>query len=159
MSTEHQSDLRQYAWNYFSLHADQRMKTFNFYIVLSGAIVAGIIAALKENDSPAIAALLAFILAFLSFVFWKMEQRVRYLVKHGENALKHLEGEIGAEALQLLNYEEKLTKGLPRIRKTWSPVRAHFTYSTCLNAVFWVIAYGSAFVGCILLLISFLAHS
>ena len=149
--------LRQYAWNYFSLHADQRLKTFNFYAVLSTAIVAGILAIAKEAKNPAVAAPLAFLLAFLSFVFWKLDKRNRQLIKHGENALKHLEGEIGPTGesasphiLQLFRYEEEATKFLPRLAKTW-PTRAHFSYSTCFNAVFLLFGLGGMVLGGVLL--------
>jgi len=30
---------RDYAWGYFVVHADQRMKLFNFFLVLSGLIL------------------------------------------------------------------------------------------------------------------------
>ncbi len=98
MDAEQLSQLRQYAWSYFSVHADQRLKTFNFYAVLSTAMVAGILAIAKEAKNPAVAAPLAFLLAFLSFIFWKLDQRNRQLVKHGENALKHLEEQISPSA-------------------------------------------------------------
>jgi len=34
--------FRKYAWDYFEYHADQRMKTFNFFIVMAGLLAGGI---------------------------------------------------------------------------------------------------------------------
>jgi hypothetical protein len=146
MNTQSLTELRQYAWNYFSLHADQRMKTFNFYIVLCGALVAGMIA----TRHSAIGAMLAYLIGFVSFIFWKMDQRIRQLVKHGENALKHLEDQVEADALRIFQHEEKITEALPQLWKRW-PLAAHFTYSMCFDSVFFVFGFGSVIVGCILL--------
>jgi hypothetical protein len=159
MDTEQLSQLRRYAWGYFSVHADQLLKTFNFYAVLSTAIVAGILAIAKDATNPAVAAPLAFLLSFLSFIFWKLDQRNRQLIKHGENALKHLEREIepstdpsAPHILQIFRYEENATNALSRFPKTWWLTRAHFSYSTCFNSVFFVFGFGGAIVGCVLLL-------
>ena len=39
MTPEELRDARSYAWDYFALHADQRMKLFNFFLVLAGLIL------------------------------------------------------------------------------------------------------------------------
>lgn len=157
MEPDQLSQFRQYAWNYFSVHADQRLKTFNFYAVLSSAIVAGTLAIAKDAKNPAIAAPLAFLLAFLSFIFWKLDQRNRQLIKQGENALKYLEatsgpvGEAGApHVVQLFTHEEHMTRGLVRFPRAL-PTRAHFSYSTCFNAVFFVFGFGGLLVAAVLL--------
>src|SRR5689334_9313771 len=33
--------FREYAWDYFALHADHRLRAFHFYILLSTALVGG----------------------------------------------------------------------------------------------------------------------
>jgi hypothetical protein len=168
MDAEHLIQLRQYAWNYFSVHADQRLKTFNFYLVLCTAIVAGILVTAKDATNSIGAASLALLISPLSFIFWKLDQRNHHLVTIGETALKYLEGEIGLadpsspDILQPFRYEEKTTNALPHLRftrhrcaepstNTWSPCRAHFSYSNCFNAVFFAFGFGGAILCSILL--------
>ena len=39
MTTDELKEARSYAWHYFALHADQRMKLFNLFLILSGLIL------------------------------------------------------------------------------------------------------------------------
>jgi hypothetical protein len=43
------TERAKYAWSWFQYHADQRMKAFNFYVVLVGIIAVGYSTALKEG--------------------------------------------------------------------------------------------------------------
>lgn len=36
MDTQKETMFRTYAWSYFAYHADQRMKTFNFFLIVAG---------------------------------------------------------------------------------------------------------------------------
>src|SRR4051794_24291643 len=91
MDPESMKDMRDYAWNYFSLHADQRIKTFNFYLVLVTFAVGGIITVLKDLGNPWAVFMIGALLAFVSFIFWKLDGRNKELVRHGEEALKFVE--------------------------------------------------------------------
>jgi hypothetical protein len=83
---------RDHAWRYFEIHAGQRMSMFNFFTVLAGITLAGIGATLQGTPSfSAIGVVLGLLLALLSFVFWKLDQRVAFLVKHAELAHEHAE--------------------------------------------------------------------
>jgi hypothetical protein len=82
--------LRGHAWAYFDRHSEQRLKTFNFYLVLCAAIIAGVV---SEKSSEFRTALLI-LLSILSFIFWKLDVRNRDLTKHSEEALKLLEDEL-----------------------------------------------------------------
>jgi len=79
------SDQRQYVWNYFKLHASQRLITFNFYIVISTAIAAGYIVALGVNSIPVLVILLSFTISLLSFIFWKLDVRNKLLIKNADD--------------------------------------------------------------------------
>jgi len=74
-----------HAWRYFALHAQQRISVFNYFIAFSGIMAAGVGATIKTM--PSIAAVIAFILAALSFVFYKLDARASELVKISEKAL------------------------------------------------------------------------
>lgn len=88
MDNELQKELREYAWNYFSLHAEQRLKTFHFFVILSTVITGAVLTIIKDFKNVEYAAPLAFLLPIFSFVFWKLDLRNKELIKHGENALK-----------------------------------------------------------------------
>lgn len=83
--------LRNYAWNYFALHAEQRMKTFNFYLILSTALISGFILGLTRIKNYQILAPIGVLLSLVSILFWKLDKRNRQLVRNGENAIKFLD--------------------------------------------------------------------
>ncbi len=143
------ADMLDYAWKYFALHADQRIKTFNSFLVLCTLVTGGLIAVLKDADDPSFATPLALLLPFLSFVFWKLDQRSRQLVHHAEAALKRLESTCfdvsddpdGPNVLKVFSREESVTATL-KARRNWNPFTKFFSYSTCFRAVF--LAFGIA---------------
>jgi hypothetical protein len=150
--------IRDYTWKYFALHADQRIKTFNFYILLTTFAVGGMLTILKDATDSTRTWLLspiAFLLAFLSYIFWKLDERNRRLVRHGGAALKLLEdldatlppneGNV-PHLLRILTSEEHSTKQLPRHPQA-DLIEAHMTYSQCFNAVFLVIGASSVVAG------------
>lgn len=76
-----------HAWRYFELHASQRMTVFNFFTVLAGFITAGIGVTFQGSQPFAAAGVaLGMLLASLAFIFWKLDQRAAFFVKHAEAA-------------------------------------------------------------------------
>jgi hypothetical protein len=91
MTAEEVKDARTYAWSYFALHADQRMKLFNFFLLLSGLILGAFPPV--RNMAPT-SKLVGFFPAFLvlaAFIFWRLDERTRFLIKNAEAALKLLD--------------------------------------------------------------------
>jgi len=81
-----------HAWSYFQLHANQRITVFNYFVILSGVLAAGLAATIQ--GPPRLASLgvgLGLLLALLSYVFWKFDQRTAFLIKHSEDILRVLE--------------------------------------------------------------------
>ena len=106
-----------HAWSYFALHANQRITVFNYFVVFSGVLCTGIAAAVQA--SPKVAAVgvaLGLLLAVLSFVFWKLDQRTAFLIKHAEDILKQLEPSTG----QLIGAEEQKTAAAKRNLRMWT---------------------------------------
>jgi hypothetical protein len=135
MTPETRKIFRDYAWAYFTLHAGQRLQSFNFFLVAAGLLTAGITGLLKEGGpAHGIAALLGGALSILSVVFWKLEQRTKYLVKNAEAALKHLDSqeddladEKGApHVLKLFDHDDHVVK-----ERLW-----HLSYTNCLGLVY-----------------------
>lgn len=87
-----ESEVRNHLWSYFSLHAQQRMSAFQFFITLETALVGAVLLIIQSKDlqSPwyAIAGIMV---SILSFVFWKIDQRTRDLIKNSEIGLRELE--------------------------------------------------------------------
>ncbi len=137
--------LRKQALDYFSTHASQRMSIFNFYIALS-SVTATTYAASWKTDSNLQSArgLLAFLLCLFAFVFWKLDQRNRALIKNAERALKYFENsdaeEIGAKVFSQEEIETDLSRsaliGWRRL-EIWNWV---LSYSHCFNFVYAVFA-------------------
>jgi len=77
---------REHAWNWFALHATQRMQAFNFFVVATAFLIAAYASLLDKE--PAAAAVLATIGAWLAFWFNRLDARSRQLVEAGEDALR-----------------------------------------------------------------------
>ena len=125
-----------HAWRYFELHATQRMSVFNFFLVLSGLIAAGFAASIE--GSPRLAPLgvaLGLLLALVSFVFWKLDQRVSFLIKCSEKALAEIELALPDECVRLFRLEPKHTESVVHSGHWWT---RHWTYGTSFRFVFLV---------------------
>lgn len=83
------SDLsHEHAWNYFELHSNQRMTLFNFFSAFSGVVIAAIAATFQAEAKFALIGIaLGLLLVLVSFISWKLDQRMSMLVKHAERLL------------------------------------------------------------------------
>jgi hypothetical protein len=100
-----------YAWNYFSLHAGQRMQSVNFFLLAASFLVGAYVAALGGNR-PGLGAGISIVGAITSFVFYRIERRVRELLKAAEAALSPIEARLASEtanpSLRILERAEKM---------------------------------------------------
>ena len=81
-----------HAWAYFTLHANQRITVFNYFVVFSGILCTGLAATLQApTRSSFVGIALGLILVMLSFLFWKLDQRTSFLIKHAEDVIKNHE--------------------------------------------------------------------
>lgn len=145
LSPEERREFREYAWKYFEIHANHRLQVFNFYLVLASLIIGALITfPSKDGDLNYYIALPA-ILAFLSFVFWKFEERTRMLVKNGEEALRHLDRELvdpSTSPLALFERDDQKTSELPK----WPLVVGHFSYSRVFRWVYAFFGFGAGII-------------
>jgi hypothetical protein len=74
---------------------------------------------------------LGILLILFSFVFWKLDERVKLLIKNAEAALRFFEEQDGKEiaVTHVFRNEEVLTADA-------KAARLHMSYSTCFNIVF-----------------------
>ena len=90
MTPDEWKEAHTYAWGYFALHADQRMRLFNFFLILSSLILGAFSAVKGMAVGSKSIALLPLLLVLTAFIFWRLDERTRRLVKNGENALRFL---------------------------------------------------------------------
>jgi hypothetical protein len=83
-----------HAWNWFALHAAQRMQTFNFFLVATAFLVAGYASLLEKHRGAA--AGIALLGAWIAFWFSRLDMRNRQFVKAAERALVALESQLFA---------------------------------------------------------------
>lgn len=152
MEPDLRKELRQHAWAYFDRHAEQRLKTFNFYILLCTALVAGIVALSREPNGFETAWVFGFLGASVSFVFWKLDVRNRELVKHSEEALKRLENELdlpneddgSPNRCKLFLHEA--AESSRRLDAGESLLAKRFSYTNCFNWLFCLFGFGGLLV-------------
>src|SRR5262245_5265727 len=67
------------------------MKLLNFFLILSGLIIGAFPAVRNLAPKAKAVALLPWLLVLTAFIFWRLEERTRRLVKNGEHALRILD--------------------------------------------------------------------
>jgi hypothetical protein len=81
--------IRDYAWSWFSYHAEQRTSMFNYSLAAAGLLAAGYGAVFDKSIVVAAAISIVGFAVMLCFVF--LDVRNRRLVEHGETALMYVE--------------------------------------------------------------------
>ena len=127
-------DLRDYAWDYFSLHAEQRLKTFHFFILISAFIFTSCAAITRFIESSMLLALPMFAISILAFVFWELDKRNKQLVRVGEESLKEIESKLIEKGLSVelcpFTNEENKTRNIRNNKFL------NLSYSNCFGLVF-----------------------
>jgi hypothetical protein len=111
---------------------------FNFFTVLAGITLAGIGATLQGAPTfSAIGAVLGMLLALLSFVFWKLDQRVAFLVKHAEQAHEQAEAKLLPPEMRLFCEEPGAHISACQAKPAH---RRHWTFGNSLRVTFGAMA-------------------
>ena len=142
-----QDVFRESAWRHFGIHAEQRLKMFQFYITISTALLGGGVLLIRTGQNAIALMLLSFLASFFSFVFWRLEVRTRILIKIAEDAIKYLEGSCDVpdvdgqpSPLKLFTRDDFRTQSSKR-----RSVLSYFSYHKCFELVFAVIGVLGAF--------------
>lgn len=119
----------EHAWKYFELHAQQRMTVFNFFLAIAGLVAAGVGVALQQGGKfSQLVSLLGCFLILVSFIFWKLDQRVSTMIKQAESALCHLENVGLSTEASIFSKELLVVKG--------KGISAVWTYGRCFRLSF-----------------------
>ncbi|GGJ93581.1 hypothetical protein [Pseudomonas matsuisoli] len=89
-------DDRGFVWAHFKLNAEQRLRGFNFFVVLAIFADGGVLAALERGFSPGLLILLGAFTVLLALVFWLVDARSRQLLQLTIKALREIEAEFPA---------------------------------------------------------------
>lgn len=120
-------EIREQAWKYFELHANQRMTLFNFYITISTALVAGIGVLLNFDKIPTILIItLGILMIVFSLVFWILDNRTRYFIHLAERIIREIEVDYPNKSFRIITIEDRESNEKPRF----------FRYSFALRIVF-----------------------
>ena len=114
------------AWNWFRVHADQRMDLFRTYIVWVVALSAGYVSLIELKAFEA-AMMVAIIGVLFGWLFKRLDERVAGLLKNSERALKTEETKLSIEAN---NPDVELVAAADR------NLNGHWTYRRSFNALF-----------------------
>ena len=94
-----------HAMNFFQIHAEQRMKLINFYIILLAGSLALIGASFKDGNYK-IQILTGISTCVITFIFKSLDVRTAFFVKKAEVAIdaieKKLSDELGTEEIRII---------------------------------------------------------
>lgn len=127
--------LFEHAWKYFEIHSQQRVNVINFFLAISGIVGAGIGLSLQQGGGFNYSAgMLSLFLSFLSFIFWKLDERVSEMIKNSEEALACLEKQFEKSEAKLFTNDRINTSSRKGLLSTW-------TYGRCFRCAFYVVGY------------------
>ena len=108
--TEAESRSLSHAWDWFALHAAQRLQMFNFFCVTTAFLVAAFVTA-DQNRARVLAGTIALGGAAASVGYNLLEQRTKSLVRAAEQALTPLQARLadltGVDAVRILAKVER----------------------------------------------------
>ena len=93
-------------WEYFKVHAEQRLKTFHFYIIIITLLIGSAFTLLKDKEYIFFI-LIGFLTSFFSFIFWRLDIRNKELINNAENELIKLEENF---SIELFKKDKKITE-------------------------------------------------
>lgn len=133
------------AWSYFDLHAKQRISLFNYFVIFSAFLTTGMITTFDPKFAAhLVGAVAGAFQTTIAFLFWKIDERNKYLTKHGENALKELEDRLDfvqdspaePSCIRLFTSEKILTNQLRAAQKGKGLFSRQISHSKSFNALF-----------------------
>ncbi|MGF9763693.1 hypothetical protein AAII07_52115 [Microvirga sp. 0TCS3.31] len=80
--------MLEYGFRWFEYHAQQRITTFNMFLVIYSGLAAAASYALKEKIHPG-SIVLSIMMIALSVLFWQLDVRNRQLIEIGEKLVSN----------------------------------------------------------------------
>jgi hypothetical protein len=128
---------RQVGLEWFKVHADQRLKIFNFFVLIAGFSIGGFFTCLQIKSALA-ATTVAFLLCIICICFKLLDMRTAQLVKHGEQMLSAGLSELGGNVPNVIEMAEKRGR-VPSYRQIFNVVFLLFGVMSVIGMIFpWV---------------------
>jgi hypothetical protein len=93
-----ETTAQSYAWNWFALHAGQRLQLVNFWLVAVAFLASAFVQA-RSSHLFAIAFGVSITGVVSSLAFMRLDIRTRQLIQVAEDALRHFESNLAAAGL------------------------------------------------------------
>src|ERR1700754_1119068 len=126
------------AFKHFLQHAQQRVQHFNYFIVFSSILTTANITTFQSNfQAHNLGIGLGLIQIFLSFIFSKLDDRNRFLIKHAESVVKDIERDFekaNGYCYSLFTSEEIKTIEAKEQKRFVKPMSHKQSY----NFIYWV---------------------
>ncbi|WP_143756745.1 hypothetical protein [Caballeronia glebae] len=128
------------------------MQTFQFYVTLITALVGGAIVLAKGDFGKGGLEGVGSVIALMSYVFWKLDCRIRLLIKNAEGALKFLDRSHELPSIDSAPHPLDLFARDDALRGRriglLGFVAGDLSYSNCFNLVYAIFGCGGVlFVG------------
>ena len=131
-------DMLDHAWKYFELHSGQRISMFNFFLVVSTSLAAGLGYCLQGNKALGwLGTVAGALLFFVSLVFGKIDGRTATLVKYAENAIAAVEAGFPEPTVRLVANE---AAGTAKTIEGEGPHKGMWSYSKSFRLAFQAMA-------------------
>ena len=145
-STITEKEVLDFVWKYFQQHAAQRISHLNFFVLFASSMAAGMISTFQFK-AYVLGVAIGLLLSFVSFIFWKFDERNKYLIKISEKALIELESNFPfisqndaqdqkQDVIKIFTSEFFLTNSLKIDQKPLPFWKRQFSHSSCLNLLF-----------------------
>lgn len=113
-------DEIQYLWDHWKFNADQRLRAFNFFVVLSVFADGGVFTAIEKCVHPIVLIVIGVFVLALSVAFLLMDVRSEQLVGLSQVGIKEFEGTLNPSARifhqDALNRDRQLRYRLVRFK-------------------------------------------
>ncbi|MDE7176873.1 MAG: hypothetical protein K2O59_03585 [Lachnospiraceae bacterium] len=132
-----ESDFLKVLWDYFAVHANQRIQILNFYIVLETFFITGLLTLFQlDGNLTAFRLILSASIIFFSFVFYALDKRTKEMIKFSEDALKTIEQKYASEyGSGIMIFSKEQEKTLFERRWSWF-AKKFLSYSKLFKLIY-----------------------
>lgn len=132
-----ESDFLKVLWDYFALHANQRIQILNFYIVLETFFITGLLTLFQlDGNLTVFRLILSASIIFFSVVFYALDKRTKEMIKFSEDALKTIEQKYSSEySSEIMIFNKEQEKTLFERRWSWF-AKKFLSYSKLFKLIY-----------------------
>ncbi|MGN0005549.1 MAG: hypothetical protein ACI37Z_06235 [Candidatus Gastranaerophilaceae bacterium] len=132
-----ESDFLKILWDYFAIHANQRIQMLNFYIILETFFITGLLALFQfDGNLTVLRLILSLSIVFFSLVFYALDKRTKAMIKYAEDAIKTIEQKYTAKySSKIMIFCKEQEKTMRERNSSWF-AKNFLSYSKLLNLIY-----------------------